>query len=231
MQNPIQSRGYSCFARSRCDRGTFAHAGGAALTAPRAGVDLPRRLESDGEAANPQRYTTVGRDAYEVDRIQSELAIMDQLGPIYFAHNNEVSYAGVPAPTGGRRMAMAWDLAITEADTTPAMLELFDSAIKWLLNNKTGAKIVVALPYSFKRPRRALDRRPHLVDDDTTVTEAQLPRWATFSMPAYRGATAAFPMSSSTQPMPTTSSPAIARRQLKRSRHHRRSHIRRWQDR
>lgn len=30
-------------------------------------------FESDGEAANPPRYTTVGRDVYEVDRIRNEL--------------------------------------------------------------------------------------------------------------------------------------------------------------
>lgn len=133
-------------------------------------------FETDGEAATPQRYTTVGRDVYEVDRIRSELGINDQLGPVYFAHNNEVSYTGVPAPTAARRMAMAWNTSITEADTSPQMLQLFDSAIKWLLNNKANARIIVApAGASLGVLGERLTAAGHtLVDDDTAVTEEQL---------------------------------------------------------
>jgi hypothetical protein len=156
-------------------------------------------FETDGEAANPQRYTTVGRDVYEIPRIRSELSNQDQLGPIYFAHNNEVSFVGVPAPTPARRIAMAWDLAITtEAD--PAMLELFDSAIKWLLNNKTGARIVVspaALSLGVLGDR--LTAAGHtLVDDDTTVPDEQITSLGDMLIHGVgagsRGARAAFPM-------------------------------------
>src|SRR5262245_61689248 len=144
--------------------------------AVRAQLIYQEDFETDGEAANPQRYTTVGRDVYEVDRIRNELGNQDQIGPIYFAHNNEVSYTGVPAPTPARRMAMAWDLAITEADTTPATLNLFDSAIKWLLNNKTGAKIVVApAGTTLGVLGERLTAAGHtLVDDDTSVPDEQL---------------------------------------------------------
>ncbi|MCI0534255.1 MAG: hypothetical protein L0Z50_03400, partial [Verrucomicrobiales bacterium] len=169
------------------------------LAAPAQELIYQEDFESDGEAANPQRYTTIGREAFEVDRIQSELSILDQLGPIYFAHNNEVSYTGVPAPTGGRRMVMAWDLAITEADTSPEMLALFDSAIKWLLNNKTGAKIVVATAGT---PLGVLGDRliaagHTLVDDDTSITDAQITTLGDMLFHAAggsRGAVAGFPM-------------------------------------
>src|SRR4051794_30709670 len=56
-------------------------------------------FNDDGEAASPKRYTTTGRDVYEIPRIRSELNNTDQLGPIYWAHNFEVSFVGVPAPT------------------------------------------------------------------------------------------------------------------------------------
>ncbi len=157
-------------------------------------------FETDGEAANPQRYTTVGRDVYEVARIRSEGLDAGQLGPIYWAHNNEVSYAGVPAPTGARRMVMAWDLAITEAEASTALLDLFDSSIKWLLNNKANAKIVVtgagvdALGVLGAR----LTAAGHtLVADDTAVVEEQITSQGDMLIHAgggARGGRAGFPM-------------------------------------
>ncbi len=157
-------------------------------------------FETDGEAANPQRYTTVGRDAFEVDRIRSEIGIQDQLGPIYWAHNNEVSYAGVPAPTAARRMAMAWNLAITEAEASPAMLELFDSSIKWLLNNKTAARVLVSPAGASLGVLgdRLLAAGHTILDDDPSVVEAQMGTIGDliFHCPAAgsRGATAPIPM-------------------------------------
>ncbi len=193
------SRGWWPSSRSKLRQGLLA---GMALFA---GTIMAQELiyqedfETDGEAASPKRYTTIGRDVYEVARIRGELGNQDQIGPIYFAHNNEVSYTGVPAPTGGRRMVMAWDLAITEADTSPAMLRLFDSAVKWLLNNKTGAKIVVT-PAGANLGvlgERLVAAGHTLVDDDTTVPDEQITTLGDMLFHASggsRGARAAFPM-------------------------------------
>ena len=44
-------------------------------------------FNTDGEAANPQRYTTIGRDIYTVDRLKAEVdPATQQLGPVYWAH-------------------------------------------------------------------------------------------------------------------------------------------------
>src|SRR3954452_7890734 len=84
-------------------------------------------FNNDGEAASPKRYTTLGRDVYEIPRIRSELNNTDQLGPIYFAHNFEVSFVGVPAPTAARRMLFAWDSSIDATTASPQILKLWDS--------------------------------------------------------------------------------------------------------
>src|SRR5882724_7306232 len=64
-------------------------------------------FNSDGETNVPPRYTTTGRDVYEVPRIQSERNNFDQKGPIYWAHNFNVSFAGVPN-IPARRMIFTW---------------------------------------------------------------------------------------------------------------------------
>ncbi len=67
-------------------------------------------FNTDGEAANPQRYTTTGRDVYTVDRIKAEVdQATQQLGPAYRAHNFDVpnSFVDVPAPTPARRAILA----------------------------------------------------------------------------------------------------------------------------
>src|SRR5919108_5678003 len=51
-------------------------------------------FNSDGETNVPPRYTTTGRDVYEVPRIRSELGNADQKGPICWAHNFEISFVG-----------------------------------------------------------------------------------------------------------------------------------------
>src|SRR5438445_13050357 len=56
-------------------------------------------FNDDGEAANPQRYTTTGRDVWELDRIFGNpplASASSQRGPIYCAHNFEVSFVGIP---------------------------------------------------------------------------------------------------------------------------------------
>ena len=54
----------------------------ATLTAPAQELIYQEDFETDGEAANPQRYTTVGRDVYEVDRIRGELGKLQAAGTI-----------------------------------------------------------------------------------------------------------------------------------------------------
>jgi len=148
-----------------------------ALSSPAQELIYQEDFETDGEAANPQRYTTVGKDVYEIDR-KAELNNQDQLGPVFFAHNNEVSFVGVPGVTLGRRMVMAWDLAISSAEASPAMLELYDSGVKWLLNNKAKAKIVVIPGGSVESlgvlGKRLIDAGHELVADDTGVAEADV---------------------------------------------------------
>lgn len=100
-------------------------------------------FNNDGEATVPPRYTLTGKAVYEVDRIQSELANFDQKGPIYWAHNFETTFVGNPA-VPARRMTFTWRGTVTDTATaTEPLLELFDSSVKWLLNNKTGATVVV----------------------------------------------------------------------------------------
>src|SRR6266566_5685918 len=53
-------------------------------------------FNTDGETNVPPRYTTTGRDVYELPRIQAEIAApnnFDQKGPLYWAHNFDVSFA------------------------------------------------------------------------------------------------------------------------------------------
>ena len=103
-------------------------------------------FNTDGEAANPQRYTTTGRDVYTVDRIKAEVdPATQQLGPAYWAHNFDVpnSFVGVPAPTAGRRAILAWDAAITTNAVSPQMQAVLSATFNWLLNNKANAKVVV----------------------------------------------------------------------------------------
>src|SRR5438477_823984 len=103
-------------------------------------------FNTDGEAANPQRYTTTGRDVYTVDRIKAEVdPATQQLGPAYWAHNFDVpnSFVGVPGPTPARRAIVAWDAAITADAVSSQMQSVLTGTFNWLLNNKANAKVVV----------------------------------------------------------------------------------------
>ena len=132
-------------------------------------------FNDDGEAANPQRYTTLGRGVYEVSQ-RDQLNDPNQLGPVYWAHNFEVSFVGVPAPTTGRRMVFVWDAAIDATSASPEILQLWDSAVKWLLNNKAGAKIVVTPTASAigMLADRLTSAGYTVVDDDPNVVEEQV---------------------------------------------------------
>jgi hypothetical protein len=133
-------------------------------------------FNTDGEAATPQRYTTTGRDVYEVPRIISDLARTDQAGPIFWAHNFEVSYVGVPAPTAGRRAVLAWDGAIGADEVTTETWKLIDATVKWLAKNKSGATVVflpnMAVAQSLADHLGAAGY--NVVDDDAATADADV---------------------------------------------------------
>jgi hypothetical protein len=132
----------------RLRRSIGAVAAGIAFILLPAGVGAQELLyqegfNTDGEKATPPRYTTLGREVYELDRQSSELNLTSQAGPIYWAHNFDVkSYVGIPAPTSGRRAVLTWDLTIAAGDVTENGFKLVESTVKWLAANKAGAKIL-----------------------------------------------------------------------------------------
>jgi hypothetical protein len=132
-------------------------------------------FNSDGETNVPPRYTTTGRDVYEVPRIQSELApldatLWDQKGPIYWAHNFNVSYVGIPN-IPARRMIFTWRTDPAGAAASTDLLQLFDSSINWLLNGKANATIVVSPnAASINELAARLTAAGHTVVDDDTAT-------------------------------------------------------------
>lgn len=99
-------------------------------------------FNNDGSTNIPPRYTFVGRDVFEVSRIQAELNNYDQKGPIYWAHNFNTSYVGNPE-IPARRMIWTWRAAADTSTATEAMLKLWESSVAWLLNGKANARIVV----------------------------------------------------------------------------------------
>ena len=102
-------------------------------------------FNDDGEAANPQRYTTTGRDVWELDRIFGNpplASASSQRGPIYWAHNFEVSFVGIP-DIPARRMMFTWSGNNDVANATEDFLKLWDSSVNWLLNGKANATVMV----------------------------------------------------------------------------------------
>lgn len=100
-------------------------------------------FETEGEGT---RYVTEGSDVYEPERTVAELNNRDQVGPIYWARKSKVSIVGVPGPTPARRAIMYWHHSIDPALVTPAFLDLFESTVKWLVNNKAGATVLFSPP-------------------------------------------------------------------------------------
>jgi hypothetical protein len=107
--------------------------------ASKAQVLFQESFETEGEGT---RYVTEGSDAYEVPRIISELGNADQTGPIYWARKSKVSIVGVPGPTPARRAIMYWHHTIDASLVTPEFLALFESTVKWLVNNKAKATVM-----------------------------------------------------------------------------------------
>jgi hypothetical protein len=127
-------------------------------------------FNTDGETNVPPRYTTTGRDVYEVPRIQAELGNYDQKGPIYWAHNFQVSYVGIP-PIPARRMIFTWRTDVLGGAASTNLLQLFGSCINWLLKGKTNATIVVNPNVaSINELAAQLTAAGHTVVDDDTAT-------------------------------------------------------------
>ncbi|MBI2924685.1 MAG: hypothetical protein HYY24_03155 [Verrucomicrobia bacterium] len=135
-------------------------------------------FNTDGEAANPQRYTTRGRDVWELSRIFGDPPLATasaQRGPIYFAHSFEVSFVGIPN-IPARRMMFTWRGSNDTANTTEDFLKLWDSAVAWLLNGKANATVMVyPTTASIGGLADRLAATGHTVlDDDPAKTDAQL---------------------------------------------------------
>ena len=134
-------------------------------------------FNTDGSVGPNPRYTVIGGFVSEPPHDPSRVAsAADQIGPVYWARNTEVSFVGVPAPTSGRRALLAWDGAITlGAPQVPGgsseLFRLVENAIRWLANNKAGARVVFT-PNTAAAQGLAdyLSTRGYLVMDDDGVT-------------------------------------------------------------
>ena len=132
-------------------------------------VLLQEGFNTDGASANPPRYTLIGRDVYEPERVRNELGNFDQKGPIYWDHNFKVSYAGNPTITG-RRAIFGWR-GTDAAGATEDLMKLFDSSIDWLLQGKKNARIVInPNAAAVQALADRLTASGHtVIDDDTTA--------------------------------------------------------------
>lgn len=127
-------------------------------------------FNDDGSKANPPRYSFTGNDVFEVPRIQSELSNYDQKGPLYWSHNFETTFVGVPE-IPGRRMTFTWRPGTDPSTVTEDLLQLWDSSVAWLLNGKANARIVVnPTADSLGVLRDRLVAAGHEVVDDDTVS-------------------------------------------------------------
>ena len=110
---------------------------GAVCRVPAQQLIYQEGFNDDGEAANPPAIHDDRAGVFEVPEIQSELGYFDQKGPLYWAHNFDVSYAGIPP---FRRVALTVHLAGCDSGAaTEDLLALFDSMVDWLLDGKANA--------------------------------------------------------------------------------------------
>ncbi|MDA1274146.1 MAG: hypothetical protein O2960_08850 [Verrucomicrobia bacterium] len=119
---------------------TAALLGGLAVSAIAQEVLFQESFETDGAGS---RYTVTGGDVYEVQRLTDEGIRGDQAGPVYWARSPDVSIVGVPGATAAKRLMMAWDGGIVDADVTEDFLTFFDSVINWMTGGKAKAKIIL----------------------------------------------------------------------------------------
>jgi hypothetical protein len=134
-------------------------------------------FNTDGSVGPNPRYTVIGGFKSEPPHDPANVGnAADQIGPVYWARNTEVSYVGVPAPTAGRRALLAWDGTISpgSADTlggSPELFRLVENAVKWLAKDKAGARVVFT-PNAAAAQGLAdyLSLRGYVVSDDDGVT-------------------------------------------------------------
>lgn len=95
-------------------------------------------FNTDGDGT---RYTTEGRAIFEVET-HADNGIVDQEGPVYWAHNFDVSFVGVPASAPERRAVWTWHHNLPADAVNEGALELFDAVVDWLLRGKANATIL-----------------------------------------------------------------------------------------
>lgn len=147
------------------------------LSAVAAEVLYVEDFNTDGSVGPNPRYTVVGGFKSEPPHDPNNVAnATDQIGPVYWARNTEVSYVGVPAPTAGRRALLAWDGAIApgSVDTlggSPELFRLVENTVKWLARDKPNASVVFT-PNAAAAQGLAdyLTLRGYAVSDDDGVT-------------------------------------------------------------
>lgn len=106
-------------------------------------VLLKEDFNSDGATANPPRYSITGGFRSEPPHNADEVSgPADQTGPVYWARNTEVSFAGVPAPTKGRRALLVWDGLLTANEASADLLKLVANTVKWLAKDKANAQLI-----------------------------------------------------------------------------------------
>ncbi|HET6408018.1 MAG TPA: PA14 domain-containing protein, partial [Chthoniobacteraceae bacterium] len=133
-------------------------------------------FNTDGSTNATPRYTFVGKDVYEVPRIQAERANYDQKGPIYWAHNFEVSYVGNPT-IPARRAIFTWKPEVGGAPGTASedLLQVWDSTVSWLVAGKANATVVVYPDTTAigELADRLTAKGYNVVSDDATILDEQ----------------------------------------------------------
>lgn len=143
-------------------------------------------FNDDGAAANPPRYTVTGGFKSEAPHDPANVGnATDQLGPVYWSRNTEVSYVGVPAPTRGRRALLVWDGTLGDGTASADMLRLIANTVKWLANDKANATVVftpnIAAAQGLADHLATLGYAP--VDDDGTTSDTAYPADAVVKAP------------------------------------------------
>jgi hypothetical protein len=133
-------------------------------------------FNTDGSTNASPRYTFTGKDVFEVPRIQAELDNFDQKGPLYWAHNFEVSYVGNPT-IPARRAIFTWKPEVNGSPgvATEDLLKVWDSMVSWLVNAKPGATVVVYPDTGAigELTDRMIAKGYNVVSDDASIRDEQ----------------------------------------------------------
>jgi hypothetical protein len=88
-------------------------------------------FDTDGDGS---RYTMNGRSVVE--------NIDGQIGPGFWDLSSKVSFVGIPNAAPARRALFLWHHDISPETMAPEALELFDSTVSWLIDEKAGATVL-----------------------------------------------------------------------------------------